>query len=744
MAGFLDLYEVTLLRIEEYFPDTRCYRAKPFIQIPGQPTKLDYYLQTTDAVNCSGPDKDGSAPQVVRTYKPQAAVLACVPHQDMAGSVDSLAGYIIGEVATPNLSDSWLDQDKESAFNGATISRVPNIVNQTYRKYDDTKLTPNASYANRGYNGWLDATELPGDYSIKGKNTRVRLDNYSVTIGTDRANTYYDYVLGELNEVSLFKSSRTIFTDDDMYIAGDKTLKVSQMSYNINRSFFDGYNSETDEEGNQLIKKVKDFKPRYDYMEAHGSEVGGKYQTVYNPIDIPTDVKAEQLADAVPVAFQSFLSTDGSLTITSIKGIKLRHGLDFMYMTTNGGRILKEGETHVNMIPIRPEVSPTEPGKLPEGIEIKKLDDTTDMIYKSEASLEISPDGSIKLMDAWGSYILLSQGDIRIRAASNIITLSETSTMMSAGNTLAATAGDLVELTSDKGCIISSLDSIELNSDNYLAVRTPVIQVKTQISKVDSSILEINSIHVGIGSDQASITIRGAQILSYGSISNAVITSASGISLTPSTVTVNGTTYMSGYLQLGDYPTTIKVRNNEEITLPGTSGSCLMITDGSLYVKQNIMNQGLVSTNDLLATSVAAAKSNEGKMYSIKSYSTDGVGTILDKRKTKKFKQSYQTEKALLTQLEELDMPYKNGITNIYYTVTGALEGVAQTVLSATASSCYAETPVYKFPGEHYWNATGLEVINSKTGAKDTRGFRTYGFNTVKPGIMITNTKKGQ
>lgn len=741
MAGLLDLYIVTILQIEEYFPDTRCYRAKPFIQSPDQPARLDYYLQSADAVNCSGPNKDGGAPQVVRTYKPQSAVLACIPREDLQNSVSSRIGYIIGEIATPVLSDSWLNTETETDFDASAITRVPNIINQTHRK-SIKELSTRASDANKGYNGNLDATELPGDYSIIGKNTRFRLDNYSATVGTSRSNTYYDYVLGELNEVSLFKNCQTMFTSDDMYIAGNKTLKVSKFAYNTNRAFFDGYETQ-DINGKAVLKKVKEFKPHYDYIEAHGSQVGGKYQTIYNAVELPENTPAEQLADKLPIAFQSFLGEDGTLNITSMKGIKLSHGLDFVNLKFQEGRVLKDGLSNVSASPIKADITPTEPGKVPEAIELTKLDGTTDFIYKSQASLEISPDGSIKLTDAWGSYILLSQGKVHIRAASNLITLSENSTVVRSGNSFAVAACDLVELSADKGVIVSSLDSIELNSNNYLAIRTPTIQVKSNLSKVESTVVEVISDHVGIGSDKSSITIRGAQILSYGSISNNMITSSTGVSLDTSAITINGTTCLSGYLQLGNYPTTIKVRDQKDIKLPGTAGGCIMVTEGSLYVKQNIMNQGLISTEEVLARSVAAAQSNEGKMYKVENYSTSGVGTILDKRKSQEFNYSYQIGEQLLKQLDELNLPYKNGMEDLTYTISGSLEGATDFTLSPTTSSHYAEKPVYKFPGEHYWSATGLSVINNTTGETIRKGFQTYGFNSVKSGTMVTNIKKG-
>ena len=194
--------------IQEYLVDTNCYRARPVISASSRVS--DYVLHSVDSTGTAGVSFDQGAPQVLRIYRPNTQVLACIPANVPDNPSELAIGYIIGEVSSmraakkdlddlPKIKNSKAGSDSKYVFRGDEVIRDMNSANNTIATNAKNILEENQL----SYRGNINLDNLSDDYALNGKYTRFLMDDYIFNINTGVTSVTYSAITGTIAEKSL-------------------------------------------------------------------------------------------------------------------------------------------------------------------------------------------------------------------------------------------------------------------------------------------------------------------------------------------------------------------------------------------------------------------------------------------------------------------------------------------------------------------------------------------------------------
>jgi hypothetical protein len=712
-------YKPELLTIVEYIACSNCYRAKAF-----QGSKLaddDYYLQqiggTAPFINSqknsihipsiSNNLEDG--PQVTYIYPPQTAVMALIPVIANNNPVLDYMGFIIGPISTPVFYNGIKPENTdEGKFNAENVYSIINSINQTTPAID---LRAN-----------LDSTNLPGDLVFKGKHTKLCIDNISVTVGTDLAYTYYSSITGEKINVSMLNQDKTIWSDDCTYVIGDGILNVKRYTDNPYDAGLD-----LDDENTAA----------YTFTEIFGKCVQGKYFTV----DTYTD-KARY------TVFQEYMQNNGNYSLCTATGLKIGKTHKFDNVSCSGAKFKPQVDDTV--IIDKADLSQRTTYKTTKKSEpyaedyekttITDKDENVINIYQGDSYIDFREDGSLKITDAWGSYILMSHGNIQIHAANNLFVVSDRDAihitggveshravadiqMESVTSDIKLYAKELIQ-TGSKSFNIVSTDTVF--KSNTITCLAPYIQCSTLDGEAGSIILgdilgNKSAIDIYVNSNNTIIK----------SDKSIVLASAGNVaSLTSDKLCIGKSLIVGGDLSVDAVNINIKV-NDININSTGSGGN-IKVKNGSIYCGANIEAFNGIKAGIITATQVGAVKSNDGKLA--KAHNLN-LQTIKNKLNSDMLSE--------VDQVLNIGAPLdKDVIDSTYSKFTFNKESescvfvmedkdIKDSGVTCSVNKTEAGDSLYIYPGQSFWESNGIEIRTyTKDGISITsEGFISYLFN---------------
>jgi hypothetical protein len=706
MADFASLYTIEPMYIAEYMADTKCYRAR---KLNASVIPEDYFLSSIGGTHSTNTDQ--GTPQVYHVYKPETVVLACVAIHNASNSAKQRVGYILGEITLPitareNTTKEKIEaqiKDSTTAVNADSIFRTINNTNQT--------TCGSTFYAidHFNYRGDRTTEDIPGDYSIEGKHTDITVDDYAIHIGTDCAHTVYSAVAGERIDFSFSLSETTAISERTTYIVDNSPLFVSKYSYDIGQSFFDCY----DITDNVLTRNGTH--PTYAYVETISPKLGGRIETLYNkPKDTATD-------ETTPL-YQEQLDNNGSLNIKTVSGIRLSHDVsDYFKIACNGDLI--QGTENVAVSLTKTPVEETQYDKetsstFRPALKRKKITNALgeDLeVFMGQSCIELAPDGSIKIQDAWGSYILLSKGNIQIHAYNDcFITAGRALTGISADKLL-MTSAVATEISSDKLTRVIGSDCLDI-AGRYTTYKADTLKANLSNSlQISSPITTVKATHMDLGDTMADVVIRGQNILAC---TEGTFTATAGLNCF---VVGADATYNIAELRVGsnihienfNYSVTV---DNKKLDYQGINNASLFIYDGQLQSRGDIITTGALIGENVCAQSVSAVDSSDGLMFSLKRLD---LTTLKNKKPTKIDRTTYHWSSTAITDI----------LDNTYNTFTVSERAVsmylAQTPDETAGSSHILGTlysgktneasKKYKLLTQEFWDTSGLFHSVGKT-----------------------------
>lgn len=288
---------------------------------------------------------------------------------------------------------------------------------------------------------------LPGEYEEAGALVSFSVKDYLAGFYGTATKLYVSGMDRRIVERSMLRSESTISSDSDIAIVGRSTITTNKSVGNIDQAFY-GQLEETE----QGIKPKEDPEPTvYRFVEQYGDALYGKQQTLLSE-------------DGSTPLFRERTANDGTKTILSASGLQIgrlggivstmyvgkRHNKnEYEYAEVEDGLVdplsYLEGddwERRYDKELIEGNIFPTsfvESGNAEyEELPYVELSDTQQpegsvSVTKGKNLIDFRKDGSVAIYDAWGSYILLSHGNIEFHAMNDLIGISSRDTLNFAG-----------------------------------------------------------------------------------------------------------------------------------------------------------------------------------------------------------------------------------------------------------------------------------------------------------------------
>lgn len=705
-------YKLEILTIEAYIVENNCYRATRIVA-PGTET-FEYTLYS---LNSSAPygsynpeelEQRGyskhfhNIPQEVRIYEPQSRVLCCIPAISN-NPMRTRIGFILGELSTTALSNFI---DKPVQTNGKSIHNVDMSAVDIF----SNKL--NQEKSDDYYKGNLQNDSIPGDYIIKGEYSKLVMDNYSTSVGTDSSNTHYSEITGELTERTKIKNTQDIISQSRTFIVDHKALKLHKYSLNPYKSYFDCYTIDD----NGVMMKNPDVTPYYDLVYAHGDAVDGYYRTFYTSED-------DNSNKSYPT-FQETLKSDGSYQVNGTKTLRISKSAPFTHIDCTGStfqdkdsklKVIHNDMTELTQFTVKPEQA------FAEDLAYEKIaaeDMAEDTKVKALLSyIDLEEDGSIKIRDAWGSYIYLHKGNIQLHSVNNLFVVPGRDYIQLVGGVESHTVAHDIQFNSiNKNITMIAKENIESCANQLnIDVTSSTISSK-QSSIIQSADIEINpkqgAVHVG--SEKSEVIISAKDIIVVAQNTANICTPPSAIILDKKgNVKIHGKTQISGNLIMAPTEHTLKIGEDKEYILYSSPGS-IFVVQGELYVSGMIGSNTTISAQNIRANSIA---SSSGKVGQMQGFTTQHI-----KNKLTKQTMPARTENALpFTKLQTYDdfifTLNVNSINCTYKADPCELQGI---------KSLNVKMSYYSYPGKTFWENKGIvTVINDNI---TYQGFKHYGF----------------
>jgi hypothetical protein len=317
----------------------------------------------------------------------------------------------------------------------------------------------------------------PGAYEAAGKLISLIMDDYFGGIRATAAELLVSGLDRRIIERSMLRTVSTVNSLDDIAILNTSTITTHKTCGNVNDAWYDYVQEDQDE----IIVKTDN---------AAGSAPGVAYRDITQTGDILYGTHRVLLnQDHDTPLYTDFLGMDGTRKELSASRMILGKRPGLKATEYIGDRLNTEENTPkydtknidepVKIDAGKSKVSknwsayyddylfpdfnnypdffvPTDQGEYSdEDIRTKKIkDDITGQeieLKSGSCTLEFEDDGSIKLVDAWGSYIYMSHGNVEIHAVNNLFMTSARDTLMFAGHNRTDYAGVDIAVQAYKG-----------------------------------------------------------------------------------------------------------------------------------------------------------------------------------------------------------------------------------------------------------------------------------------------------
>jgi hypothetical protein len=718
------VYKPALLTIVEYIARYNCYLAKPFY---GCKLPCDrYYLQQIGGTANFNREPDKQVPsiskhlqnsaQITQIYSPQTAVMALIPEITSHNPERGGMGFIIGEIATPAFYNTILADNSDNP--DPDIDSIYDRVNKLNQTVTNCNIKSN-----------IPINALPGDTYIVSDNAHIVMDNLSLSVGTKTANTYYSSVTGEMIHNNMLQQDRSIWSRDNTYIIKDGILNIKQFADNP-------YDAGLDMSDSELSK--------YTYTEAFGALLKGYYKTISVPF-------ARNEENATQHLWQEYIKGNGVYRLNSATGLHFNKTSLFDELQCSGDTFKPNIDDTVKYVPYAANTkkqyiqATTSEARAQDytkkTVQYRKDGETVD-ITEGEASLDFNDDGSVKITDAWGSYILLQGGNIQIHAANNIFTIADRDSICITGGVESHRASQDIQMESAEADVkIYAHGILQLGSEKTNVISKDIISVADNISLVSTTLQCVAE------KDKPGKIILGGVLNATSMLSNtdihingkAVTTTAtkSIINATPSNTNiltdkgyvVTSKMRVGGTVTVGKTSATVTV-NGAQYTSVNSPGGDIKVQKGALYTDKGVETSGQVRAANVVAQAVGAVSSSEGRLNTVRNLNLESVAVKLESDSSLATNNNTVTVQIPFNVEDNYTefMFDKESIACAYYADDNLIPNGTP---CKTISKNTKGKDLYIYPGQAFWTQQGLVITTIADGKPTTKvqGFHEYLFN---------------
>lgn len=620
--------------------------------------------------------------------------------------------------------------------------------------YNDVNATNQYTTTLFNYIGTGLLDSWAGDYTITGKNTSVRVSDEVIRVKAGNSQIAMNNIDRRLEVNSTLATTTTISSVKDLSLVGREVLDIEKYSFSTLGSY-GGYTE--DEEGNITLEDSS-WEPSYNYEVTKGYIYKGVNRTMYDT------------TNTIPLA-SSRITDKGSLSLEGTKGVSLSKKPSISSLRYIGERLegsidiqdtfeeQKEVDTSLwdqtdtlseetlALLENTPSLQLGENSLLAD-FEDVEINDNGETVNAAKADVKILDDGSIKLKDAWGSYILLSKGNVEIYSTGNTflvagrdridITNGLQAIKATKGLQVEATAGD-ISIGTSQGLRTSS-EELSLS-----ATTTDIIGNTKLLMKGKDVILSGKALKKANSSEVGSITLNtdgtiveeSTNLLAY--VSNDITlcnTNSKGIVVSKTEGTnVFGNLTVGGSTKLRDnsYSFTYKSISKEStVSLATSSSARTLIIDGETRTSGSFVSLGNIYVDGTIASTTLACEGGElrscsGLTDTINStttddFSKDSSDVTLNIYATSDLDLDSQTDESISERLFSYANPSTICTYLLDYEDLEANETL-ENFFKVEQIFDIVGNAFYIYPGNNFWSSKGLQ-ISQEDGSTINKGFK--------------------
>ena len=402
--------------------------------------------------------------------------------RETSGETNTLLGFIL-DVVTTQLTDVNSEETRVAATvwdNGNINSTILPLFDQFQQASGNIRIPSNV-----GHTG-IDM--LPGNYEMVGKLVAFHFSDYYAALDATCAEIAVNGIERRIVLQSMLRTESTVNELSDISILNQSTINTHKWCGNVQSAWYDCL-----KEDKEQITSIEDAEPKYRLIEQSGDILYGKHTTLLDQ------------SGETPL-YTDYLGLDGTRKILSASRVIIGKYPGVVSTEYVGKRLAveqHEGEeptpedpsnslknlnaddtenwaVHVNTDFIENGGYPedfldADEGEYPDFKSIEVQDDLRDgkkiKLFPGNNYIEFQEDGGIKITDAWGSFILLSHGNIELHAINNMFAISGRDTLCFAGGNRTDFAKQNIAAQAFKGSYkVAAKEALQLCSEANLSV----------------------------------------------------------------------------------------------------------------------------------------------------------------------------------------------------------------------------------------------------------------------------------
>jgi hypothetical protein len=654
-------------------------------------------------------------------------------HIPVLSEKQSTVAWILGKIPrTTEYKDNRPDAEKWRLFPSIVSDLVANSVNNTV----NTTLQEDIYLGNYSGVGNFPIDDSSGDFSVGGERTFLNVGDYAVNIITGRSKLLLDSTLGIIKQSSLLYDRFTLGESDRTQYYNGHLIYTRKLNSNP-----------------KILTEHKNSDSKFPYREQFSDLIYGHREELLDSDGRPLTQLAHNLDGSVILRAANTITLertvripnhsinkDDSFSVTTPKDAasdnKQTKKEPFKAILNNpdwaGKGIIDGSDNIIETIFDMAGVTSWEAPASNSNIKFKNcvVDDNYE-VADGRSGLDILPDGTILIRDAWGSEIRMGHGNVQISAANNLTTISGRDHLSIVSGVSSTSAGNGIELGVSDGNIAvgASNGTIKVASkDVTLSANT----YKEHISSIRHSKAHITNTEVDIREERIKVlSTTAAHIMQINSEEQCTITTKGcGITLANNLISMGATLVdVHGNLAVNKEKYTVEdvVRldnTTKDLVVPGTQAYILsaggVITDGVVY-----SNSSVFACEGCYADLIAAYNAPRHKTYGYGIYKlTSKPGKQKQNNIWKKscgLKQYFS--KDLLNLMKSTFSQTALKSIGAIFTRTSRAFKIIQPLFSLSGKGKTNTKPAtcldkngnvsYIYPGKSFWESDGMVTIST-------------------------------
>ena len=578
-----------------------------------------------------------------------------------------------------------------------------------------------------------------GDYTVAGERTLLSVSDYGITLSADKAKIFFDSILGGIKQSSTLYDRYTLGESCRTQYYNGHIVHTRKLNCNPKDGITKGGESKFPyrEQFSDLLycysQELLDNKGRPITNLAHNLD-GSIVMRAANSIKIERTVRIPNRC----------LRKDDSLISTVEKEADLpKQTKDSPLNAVNNSDWTEKGliDGSDDILTCLLDAASKTDWEAPiKNSNVKFKNNVIDADYEvadGKSGIDILPDGTVLIRDAWGSEIRMGHGNVQIAAANNLTTIAGRDQLAIVSGVSALSAGKGVEVGTAEGniAICASKGDIKATANNNIT--TCATDYKEHVSGRKESNINISYAEYSIKEERVfSYANTVANSLQLSGQAQCIITSnACGINLVSNVISIAASYIVAhGNLAMNMAKYTIKNvvkldNTTTNVVVPASAGR--IYTSGDIFSEGSIVTKGLIWSNTALYTSgnvacVTIAAKN--KYIAGVSGLNSQKFSLSDVCKKPLYEPTQAMHKELLGWWKKIfTQEEKDRLKHVFTKWSGAFKiieplfsrgGKTKNKVSPATCSAGSNKVSYIYPGERFWRFDGL-VTMTKTDLKD-------------------------